>query len=130
MATENKTIVRRFIEEGVNMGDAAVIDQYVAAESLKQHIQQLRAAFPDFRFTIKEQLANATGNVVVARLKGHGTHCGAYAGILPTGTEVTVPGLVIYWLADGKIVDHMSQADTLGLVDKIEALAAPAHACA
>ncbi len=128
MMTDNKTIVRRFIEEGVNMGDAAVIDQYVAAESLKQHIQQLRAAFPDFRFTIKEQLANATGNVVVARLKGHGTHCGAYAGIPPTGTEVTVPGLVIYWLADGKIVDHMSQADTLGLVGNLDTVAAPAGA--
>ncbi len=128
MMTDNKTIVRRFIEEGVNMGDAAVIDQYVAAESLKQHIQQLRAAFPDFRFTIKEQLANATGNVVVARLKGHGTHCGAYSGIPPTGMEVTVPGLVIYWLADGKIVDHMSQADTLGLVGKFDTVAAPAGA--
>ena len=122
-AEENKAIVRRFFEEGVNQGNMAVVDKYVAAESLKQHVVQLRTAFPDFRFTVKEQLTNAQGDVVVVRLSGRGTHRGAFEGIPPTGKQVKVPGLGIYWLANGKIVDHMSQADTVNLAEKLGRIA-------
>ena len=118
-AEANKTIVRRFLEDGVNSGSMAVLDQYVANVSLKQHVLGLRAAFPDFQFTIQEQLANATGDTIVVRVTGQGTHRGEFQGIAPTGQRVRVPGLVIYHVADGKIVDHMSQADTLGLAEKL-----------
>ena len=122
-AEENKAIVRRFFEEGVNTGNMAVVDKCVATESLKQHVAELRNAFPDFRFTIKEQLTNAQGDVVVVRLSGRGTHQGAFEGIPPTGKQVKVPGLAIYWLAHGKIVDHMSQADTVNLAENLGRIA-------
>ena len=124
----NKTIVRRFLEDGVNSGSMAALDQYVANASLKQHVLGLRAAFPDFQFTIREQIANATGDTIVVRVTGQGTHRGEFQGIAPTGQRVKVPGLVIYHVANGKIVDHMSQADTLGLVEKLST--SPPPACA
>ena len=65
---ENKTIVRRFMTEGLAQGNAAVFDQLCAPNyinrstgqglnSLKQMIGMMKTAFPDFHFTIENLVA-------------------------------------------------------------------------
>jgi predicted ester cyclase len=59
----------------------------------------LRAAFPDTRHTIEDQIAE--GDKVVTRLRARATIHGAFLGIPPTGQPVEIGGISIHRLADG-----------------------------
>ncbi len=58
----------------------------------------------------------ADGDKVVARVTSRGTHRGAFRGIPPTGKPITVRGINIFRIANGKMVEHW------GLTDRLDAL--------
>ena len=61
----------------------------------------------------------AEGDKVVVRSTFRGTHKGDLMGIAPTGTQVTMPLILIYRIADDKIIEHWMQADALGLLQQL-----------
>jgi predicted ester cyclase len=61
----------------------------------------------------------AEGDKVVVRSTFRGTHKGDLMGIPPTGKQVTMPLILIYRIADDKIVEHWMQADALGLLQQL-----------
>ena len=97
MSEQNKTLVRRVVEEVYNQGNLAVADELAASdlvvhqtsqeirgrEGAKQYVAALRAAFPDLHMTIEDQIAE--GDRVVTRWTARGTHTGEFHGIPPTG---------------------------------------------
>ena len=132
MSTEdNKAIVRRLLEEGFNQKNLAVFDELYApnfvyrlalttiegVEAFKQFSITFFTAFPDLRFTIEDQLAE--GDKVVTRWIASGTHRGPFQGIPPTGKQVTVTGIGINRLANGKIVENWTNFDMLGLLQQL-----------
>jgi predicted ester cyclase len=46
-------------------------------------------------------------------------------GAAPTGKQITATAIDIARLADGKIVEHWGQMDTLGLMQQLGLLPAP-----
>jgi steroid delta-isomerase-like uncharacterized protein len=142
MAAEvNKTIVRRLLEEPWT-GNLGIIDEYVDAkyvgydpsqpeplrgqEAVKEFIQMYLSAYSDGRITVDEQFAE--GNMVATRWTGRGTHDGELMGIAPTKKQVTVSGITISKLADGKVVEEWSNWDTLGMLQQLGAVPEPARA--
>ena len=81
------------------------------------------SGFPDSRFATDAVIAE--GDLVAVRHSFHGTHNGVFQGIPPTGKLVAVPTIVIFRLADGKIVETWLNADLLGLMMQIGAVPAP-----
>ncbi|UCF17494.1 MAG: ester cyclase, partial [Phycisphaerales bacterium] len=81
------------------------------------------AAFPDFRVTIENIIAEA--DMVGVRWTMNGTHLGELMGIPPTGRPVTFAGITIHRLADGKIVENWWSYDALGMMQQITAPPAP-----
>lgn len=77
------------------------------------------AAFPDFRVTIGNIIAEA--DKVAVRWTVNGTHMGALMGVPPTGRPVEFTGTTIHRLADGKIVENWWSYDALGMMQKITA---------
>ena len=61
----------------------------------------------------------------MVRLTFTGTHTGPWMGIPPTGRPVTVKGMALYRLQDGKIVEQWTIGDTLGLLQQLGAVALP-----
>jgi steroid delta-isomerase-like uncharacterized protein len=138
---QNKAIVRRAFEEPWK-GSLAVVDELVASdyighdpanpeplrgpEGVKEFISTYRAAFPDARITVEQQLAE--GDLVATRWSGRGTHEGELMGIEPTGKQVTVSGLTISRLEGGKIVEEFLNWDTFGMMQQLDAVPALAHA--
>jgi steroid delta-isomerase-like uncharacterized protein len=130
---ENKTLVRRNIEEVFNQGNLAVVDETIAStythhdpanpwvppgpEGQKELARTYRTAFPDLHFTIEDQIA--AGDRVVTRWTGRGTHRGALLGIAPTGKQFTVLGITITRMAAGKIVEAWVNYDSLGLLQQL-----------
>ena len=70
-------------------------------------------SFPDMRHDIQETLVS--GNAVTVRLVLHATHKGAFEGIQPTGRQVSVGGLHILRIVNGKIREWWAAEDDLGL---------------
>ncbi len=136
-AEENKLLVRRFLEEVVNTGNLAAAKQFIAPtihdhnmcpeplglEEYKRHILAVRTTYPDFQVTIEDLIAE--GGKVVARVRGCGTHLGKWWGVAPTGKQVTIIGLNIDRIVDGKIVEHWGEVDTVGSLLQIGAIAEP-----
>lgn len=129
---QNKEIVRRTGEEPWT-GNIGVIDELVAPDYIghdpsqpepmrgtagaKEFIQQYLSAFPDGRVTIDLQIAE--GDYVTSRWTGRGTHKGELMGIAPTNKQVTVTGITISRVANGKIAEEWSNWDTLGLLQQV-----------
>ena len=54
-----------------------------------------------------------------------GTHTGEFQGIPPTGKQVTMGGISINRFAEGKLAEHWSQFDSLGLMQQLGVVPAP-----
>jgi steroid delta-isomerase-like uncharacterized protein len=142
MTEMNKTVSRRVVEEIFNRGELELADELVTAdyvghdpaspelimgpEGVRRQAAGYRAAFPDMRLTIEDEIAE--GDKVVTRWTGRGTHAGDFFGIAPTGKETTVTGVTIDRLIDGKIVESWTNWDTFGLLQQLGVIAEPAHA--
>jgi steroid delta-isomerase-like uncharacterized protein len=138
---QNKQIVRRFVDEyqtGASESafeellDQAILDHSrppgiaPGAEGVRQQFDGFRAAFPDFRATILDQVAE--GDKVVTRKVFHGTHEGDLWGIPATGRGVEILVIDIVRIRDGKITEHWNVVDQLGLMRQLGVLPEPASA--
>jgi steroid delta-isomerase-like uncharacterized protein len=138
---ENKAIARRFIQawSADNLGivdDLAATDITVwyshfsepiqGAAAFKQMLNQTFTSFPDMQITADELLAE--GNKVVVRWTYTATHRkGEVFGIPPRGERVSVSGITVYRIADGKVVEEVGVADALSLMLQLGAVPAPSH---
>ncbi len=134
---ENKALSRRLIEEVWNQGNLAVIDELTAPnyvdhdptgpiqgpEGMKQFVSMYLTAYPDTHFTIEDQIAE--GDRVVTRWTARGTHKGPLMGIPPTGKQVTVAGISIDRVVNGKLVEDWSSYDALGMMQQLGVVPAP-----
>ncbi len=66
-----------------------------------RYVTAYRAAFPDIRVTIEDQLAE--DDKVATRWTARGTHLGEFLGLAPTGDEVTVSGIEFDRMVGGRI---------------------------
>jgi len=134
---ENKAFTHRVSEEIFNQGNLDLVDEIFdkdfighgspedikGPESFKQYLSSIFSAFPDIKVTIQDQIAE--GNKVVNRQIATDTHKGEFAGIAPTGKQVTINETIINRIAGGKIVEGWSNIDMLGLMQQIGAVPLP-----
>ena len=118
--SENKALVSRYLD-AINGKEkpAAVLDQYIsdADALLKQHIAGYEAAFPRYALNVEEMIAEA--DQVVLRFTIRATYGGGFMNIPATGQKVAVPGIIIYRIADGKIVEHWMLVDSAVLMQQL-----------
>jgi steroid delta-isomerase-like uncharacterized protein len=130
---ENKTVVDDFIQGLFTKGDLSAVDRYLAddfiahdppmrgqggdAAGFRGAATMIRAAFPDWHSDV--HLLVAEGDYVVERFTASGTHRGEFMGAAPTGHAVTMPGINIFRLRDGKIVERWGNLDLLGFLTQL-----------
>src|SRR5437763_1480561 len=99
---ENKAHARRFLEEVINRGNVAVLDEDSSPnfvdhtappgvpatnEGFKMFITAFRTAFPDLHYTIDDEIAE--GDKVVQRTTARGTMKGDFQGMPASGKTAT-----------------------------------------
>jgi predicted ester cyclase len=82
-----------------------------------------RGAFPDFKVTIDDLIAE--GDKVVIRATWNGTQKGEFMGIPPTGKRVSFGVIDIIRMAGGKAVEHWGQMDSMGMMQQLGVAPAP-----
>ena len=118
MSEEIKARLRRGWDRTWNQGDLTAIDEVYAAdvvihnaapgtpagiEGVKLTIGAFRAAFPDLQFTLEDLIAE--GDKAVNRWSMTGTQQGEFRGAPPTGEKMTMSGLSMMRIANGKIAE-------------------------
>lgn len=116
MSEENKAVVGKFYEEVFNKGNINAIDQICdpkvvdhtpapgqsgkGVAALKESMAELRAGFPDLKITVEDVVAEK--DIVVARFSAVGTHKGTFMGAPATGKKISVQGLDMIRVKNGK----------------------------
>lgn len=129
---DNKTLVRRFYEE-IDKGNIEAMDELVAEDYINHHPppfpglapgrEGLKQAFTIFleatpgRHEIEDQIAE--GDKVVTRLTAYGRHEGDLPGIPKTGNTLEMTATAIHRIEDGKLAEHWSNTDELGLLQQL-----------
>ena len=131
-AEQNKSIVRRWVEEGWNKRNLALIDQLFApnfyqhetgpemvnnSEALKIFVSGYLSAFPDLQFTIEDLIAE--GDKVVWRFTATGTNTGPFMGGPITGQSANVTGTITFRLEDSRMAEAWLNLDVLGLLQQM-----------
>jgi len=136
MPVENKTIVRRLYEEVWNDRKVDVVDKLlspshalqepnasgsqIGPQVYKATVTRFLAAVPDLRFTIQDMISE--GDKVVVSWVLSGTHQGEFYGIAPTNKKISVEGITIHQIKNGKILESYASWDRLGMMRQVEAV--------
>jgi steroid delta-isomerase-like uncharacterized protein len=127
---ENKALVRRWYDEVLNRRNLAVADEILAEDfvingrpigrdGLKQAVRWVRSIFPDTIVTIEDVIAE--GDRVVTRWCANATHQGEFQGIPATGKAITLRGIHIDRVANGKIAERWEEVDLPAVLQQIKA---------
>ena len=124
----SKATARSYFEEVVNRGNMSAADTIFASEvqfhyplgvlsgadAVKEYLAAVRTAFPDIHFTVADVVAE--GERVAVRWMLAGTQTGAFRGKAPTGQKVSIPGLTLFHVVNGKIQEMWIAFDPARLI--------------
>lgn len=131
---ENKALARSWNEEIWSKGNLSVLDEFLAPnfvfnyappgmvpnkEAYKLAVNMYHSACPDMYYEIEDIIGE--GDKVAVRWVGRGTQNGEIMGIAPTGKSVTVTGISILQIVEGKIVKEWTEMDTMGVLQQLGA---------
>jgi steroid delta-isomerase-like uncharacterized protein len=136
MSAENEAVVRRFYEQMCNERKNDLAPELFAADHEMHDPQVPTMVGPqgmadtvsvyqngvDGHWGIEEIFSS--GDRVVVRWTGSGTHNGEVNGIPATGRKIRVDAISIHRMAGGKIAETWETWDTLGFLQQIGAVPA------
>ena len=128
----NKLIYRNFVEEVFNNGRLDLLETFLdpsytnhdappgippGIEGVRQIVTMFRAAFPDLKISIEEQIAE--GEKVCSRATTRGVHKGSIFGIPPTGKTIVMTGLTMVRIVNDKLMESWVKNDLMGLMNQL-----------
>jgi steroid delta-isomerase-like uncharacterized protein len=134
--SDPRAVVGRWFER-VDRGGVPDVSQYVVdgytdhnpppiqglahgATGLRQIFAFALTAFSEFHHEIGASISE--GDKVASRVTGFGKHAGDFLGIPATGKNVTMSGITIHRLTNGKLSEHWAQIDALSLLQQLGAV--------
>jgi steroid delta-isomerase-like uncharacterized protein len=115
---DNKAVLRRFYREFWSEGRHEVIDELLSDDYVDHQplpgspsgksgfaalLTTWRTGFPDMQEEVQDLIAE--GDKVVGRFTMSGTHTGEFLGLAPTGRRVSMTGIDVVRIRDGRIVE-------------------------
>ncbi|MDZ4770394.1 MAG: ester cyclase [Chloroflexota bacterium] len=142
MSEANKHLLRRHFDEVLNQGHLSVIDeiytedyvldapvqtdgsaqaagQTLGRDGLKRRVTLFRTAFPDIHFTVG--ILTAEADLVTVQYTFVGTHDGQFRELAPTGSTISVMGILIARVVDGQISRVVSVFDSGDMMRQLTA---------
>jgi steroid delta-isomerase-like uncharacterized protein len=130
-ADQNKAIVRKIFEEGINKRNLSVVEEYIGPgyvnhgipspkpgpEGFKEIIRQFTDSFPDMEITVEEVISD--NETVATRGSWTGTNQGSFMNMPATGKHVKVSYMDFWKIENGKCVENWVQMDIAGLMQQL-----------
>jgi steroid delta-isomerase-like uncharacterized protein len=135
MSALGKATVSRLMDAIWNERKLEVVDEIVSSdyvrhdpafpgevrgpEGFKEYVRAMCTPFSDARISIDDVIAE--GEQMAVRWTFTGTQSGDFLGIQATGKKLTLPGISIVRMKDGKIVEGWDGYDALGMLRQLGA---------
>jgi steroid delta-isomerase-like uncharacterized protein len=130
----NKDLVRRFVREIFEDGNADAVDELVAEDfvphtwpstgdgrgDLKRAIERVSKGLSDATFEIEDMIAE--DDRVAVRLTASARQTGEFMGMPSQGKSYTIGEIHIFRVRDGKVSEHWHQFDSMGMMTQLGAL--------
>jgi steroid delta-isomerase-like uncharacterized protein len=126
----NKAVARTAIEQVLGGGRVELYDSLYAPDYVSHNgshdagrdadcetTKGWHVAFPDLKITIDKIIAE--GDLVAVRFLAEGSNTGAANGLPATGKRVRIPGMTIFRMVDGKIVEEWASFDQLDFMRQL-----------
>jgi len=137
MAAERAAFVTTWFDEIWNKGRLDAIDELLAEDGIvhglgeaggevsgpaafRPFVERLRGAFPDIEVKVEQVVDD--GDLIAARWVATMTHMGDNLGMPASGKRVTVTGMSMTRLRDGKLVEGWNNWDMLSLMQQVDAI--------
>jgi len=137
MAAERAAFVTTWFDEIWNKGRLDAIDELLAEDGIvhglgeaggevsgpaafRPFVERLRGAFPDIEVKVEQVVDD--GDLIAARWVATMTHTGDNLGMPASGKRVTVTGMSMTRLRDGKLVEGWNNWDMLSLMQQVDAI--------
>jgi steroid delta-isomerase-like uncharacterized protein len=137
MAAERAAFVTTWFDEIWNKGRLDAIDELLAEDGIvhglgeaggevsgpaafRPFVERLRGAFPDIEVQVEQVVDD--GDLIAARWVATMTHMGDHLGMPASGKCVTVTGMSMTRLRDGKLVEGWNNWDILSLMQQVDAI--------
>jgi steroid delta-isomerase-like uncharacterized protein len=130
MATDVMAPVRKFYqvynEQNLSLWNDAIAEDYVGnvngqvvpnRETGVGFVSALLKAFPNIHYALEDTITS--GNKVVTRWKATGTHDGDLFGMPPTHKNVTMIGITIFEVKNGKVAALWDVWDQAGMMAQL-----------
>ncbi len=126
-------LVRRWTQEVIAEGRLDVFDDLLArdvvdrsgatpsvgVETFKVRAAAVRAAFADIQMAIDDLIVD--GEALAWRWSLTGTHVGPFAGMAPTGRQITLRGVNFQRLRGERVAEHWTLADVFSATQAVRA---------
>jgi steroid delta-isomerase-like uncharacterized protein len=106
-------VVDQLISQSHALTSAHIFGATVGPAAYKKQLQVFLTGFPDFRFVIDQTISEEDRIAVMWTFAG--THQGEFLGIAPTNKTVSIAGITVHQVADGKILDSLAIWDAISL---------------
>jgi predicted ester cyclase len=124
--SDNKKLIRRYVDEIENTGDVSKINDFIAEDYTEvylgkryeigikgaiDHVLGVRKVYPDLKIEIENQVSE--GECVVTSYTVTGTFMEEWLGLKPTGKPITFTGVNVDRIREGKIAEHSGAANLM-----------------
>lgn len=145
MSQQNVDLVRRHFDQMWNQRDDRACDELMADDfienaaapfarqppgrasgpsAMRDTVRWLTAQFPDVRFEIEAIVAD--GDLVIARVRSHGSNLGRLNGFLPpSGRSFDYASSHWFRVVDGKLAEHWATRDDLTVMLQLGVVTPP-----
>lgn len=133
MVVSPREVIRRLYKEFWNERKFEVADQLVSEShaltsphisgltvgpaAYKEQLRVFVTGFPDLRFTVEDTICEK--DKIAAFWTLTGTHKGEFLGIAPTNRKVSITGITMHQVVDGKILDTQAIWDAINLCQQL-----------
>lgn len=135
--TSHQFLCHLLVEKVFNEGDLDLLDLLMAPDAVSHHLELFgpsagrgskafrqfvwifRSAFPDLRVTVIDQISE--GDRVATRWKMEGTQTGRLMGIEASHRFMSIEGIRIDRIANGRIVETWNHWDTFDMLRQLGA---------
>ncbi|MGH9122008.1 MAG: ester cyclase [Acidimicrobiales bacterium] len=135
VATDNAEVFQSYLRDVWENGDLAAIGDYIAPDFVNHNpvpfvgadrdgeaalVGMFLGSFSNLKTKVEEAVPE--GDRLAVRWTATGTHTGKFAGVPPTGKDVTMIGIEFLRFADGKIREVWINFDMAGLLQQLGAV--------
>lgn len=117
---ENPDVADQLVSSEYLIHDRKIAEELRGPELYRTLASMSREGFPDMSITIEDIIEE--GDSVAVRWTMTGTHEGPVFGMNPTGKQVEYKAIEFNRFEDGKLAETWTQADTLSLMEQIDAV--------